>query len=190
MKKARSQHASGGNQYNPAIVCIIYSLLFFKKNGNDWTPHGKLEISCMADWSRIQKQTQDTVDYSRERSQTKTPFFLLYWVSLIPSLTFTSNDYGEKSICFKFSLIPNFSMQKSKKARSSNTCAVQLASEFSVIDAKLRDSHGMLTWLIHKIQNASLMSPSRCHRVQIDDSAPRYLRIKWIKATFLKWVEC
>lgn len=31
MKKARSQHASGGNQYNPAIVCIIYSLLFFKK---------------------------------------------------------------------------------------------------------------------------------------------------------------
>lgn len=117
MKKARSQHASGGNQYNPAIVCIIYSLLFFKKNGNDWTPHGKLEISCMADWSRIQKQTQDTVDYSRERSQTKTPFFLLYWVSLIPSLIFTSNDYGEKSIGFKFSLIPNFSMQKSKEAQ-------------------------------------------------------------------------
>lgn len=119
MKKARSQHASGGNQYNPAIVCIIYSLLFFKK---------KLEMtgllvanlrshSCMADWSRIQKQTQDTVDYSRERSQTKTPFFLLYWVSLILSLTFTSNDYGEKSIGFKFSLIPNFSMQKSKEAQ-------------------------------------------------------------------------
>lgn len=118
MKKARSQHASGGNQYNPAIVCIIYSLLFFKKKiGNDWTPRGKLEISCMADWSRIQKQTQDTVDYSRERSQTKTPFFLLYWVSLIPSLAFTSNDYGEKSIGFKFSLIPNFSMQKSKEAQ-------------------------------------------------------------------------
>ena len=31
MKKARGQHASGENQYNPVIVGIIYSLLFFLK---------------------------------------------------------------------------------------------------------------------------------------------------------------
>lgn len=104
------------NTILPLFVLFI-AYYFLKKIGNDWTPRGKLEISCMADWSRIQKQTQDTVDYSRERSQTKTPFFLLYWVSLIPSLIFTSNDYGEKSIGFKFSLIPNFSMQKSKEAQ-------------------------------------------------------------------------
>lgn len=121
------------NTILPLFVLFIAYCFFLKKNGNDWTPRGKLEISCMADWSRIQKQTQDTVSYSRERSQTKTPFFLLYWVSLILSLTFTSNDYGEKSIGFKFSLTPNISMQKSKEARSSNTYAVQLASEFSVI---------------------------------------------------------
>lgn len=77
------------------LVLFIAYCFFF--NGNDWTPHGKLEISCMdlAGWSRIRKQTQDTVYYSREISQTKTPFFLLCWVSLIRSLTFTSNDYDE-----------------------------------------------------------------------------------------------
>lgn len=49
MSKALSQSTSGRNQYNPVIVGVIYSLLFKKKKiGSDWTPCGKLEISCMS----------------------------------------------------------------------------------------------------------------------------------------------
>lgn len=94
----------------------------------------------------------------------QTPSFLLYCVSLIPSPTFTSSDFGEKSIGFKFSLIPNFSMQKKNpRKQEGQLAAVQLASEFSVICAKLRDSRERLIWSIRKIQNTTLMSTTKCH---------------------------